>query len=288
MAVFKRAWRLQVQIGDTLKTYQELNYQDTSLKIEFDITNGIYGGFASGNITIYNLDLDDMQYLASCVNPYGRFKRNKLSLEAGYVGNIGVILSGNIIEADADFTSADNRISFKVMGGIANNLSNNSVQTSLKGKVDFRTICNECAKNNGLNLKYDSKLGKRLLNDFSFLGSPFQMIEQLRSYYNDLNIFISEDGNILNILLKEDGEEINKQVLSKETGLIGKPKPTMLGVQVMSYLNINLKAGGFIKLKNEKLSQFDGVYRIQELKHRGSNQGDEWVSELNTQRVKNG
>ncbi|MCW1675652.1 hypothetical protein OLS47_01375 [Campylobacter jejuni] len=114
------------------------------------------------------------------------------------------------------------------------------------------------------------------------------MIEQLRSYFNDLNIFIDETGSLLNVLLKEDGEEINKQVLSKDTGLIGKPKPTMLGVNVITFLNINLKAGGLIKLKNEKLTQFDGVYRIQELKHRGSNMSDNWISELTMQRVKNG
>lgn len=288
MAIFKRAWRLQIQIGDTIKTYQELDYSDTSLKIEFDVTNGIYGAFASGNITIYNLNIDDMQYLAGCVNPYGRFKRNKISLEAGYIGYVGVILSGNIIEADADFTSPDNRISFKITGGIGNNLLNNSIKTSLSGAVDFKVICSECASKNGLTLKYDNKLKKRFLNDFSFLGTPFQMIEQLRSYFNDLNIFIDETGNLLNVLLKEGGEEINKQVLSYETGLIGKPKPTMLGVNVKSFLNINLKAGGLINLKNERLTQFDGIYRIQELKHRGGNMSDEWVSELTMQRVKNG
>lgn len=288
MAVFKRAWRLQIEIGDKIKTYQELSYDDTSLKIEFDITNGIYGAFASGHITIYNLDLDDMQYLANCVNPYGKFKRNKISLEAGYVGLLGVIISGNIIEAEADFTSPDNRITFKITGGIGNNLTNNSVQTSLNGSVDFKTICNECAKKNGLKLKYDKNIAKRFLQDFSFLGSPFQMIEQLRNYFNDLNIFIDETSSLLNVLLKEGGEEINKQVLSKDTGLIGKPKPTMLGVNVTTFLNINLKAGGLIELKNEKLTQFNGVYRIQELKHRGSNMTDDWFSDLTMQRVKNG
>lgn len=288
MAVFKRAWRLQIQIGDKIKTYQEINYDDTSLKIEFDITNGIYGAFASGHVTIYNLNLDDMQYLASCVNPYGKFKSNKITLEAGYINLLGVILSGNIIEAEADFTSPDNRITFKITGSIGNNLKNNSIQTSLNGSVDFKTICNECAKKNGLNLKYDSNIAKRFLQDFSFLGSPFQMIEQLRSYFDDLNIFIDETSSLLNVLLKEGGEEINTQVLSKDTGLIGKPKPTMLGVNVITFLNINLKAGGLVKLKNQKLTQFDGIYRIQELKHRGSNMTDDWVSELTMQRVKNG
>lgn len=281
MAVFKRVWRLQVQIKDTIKTYQELEYNDRSLKIEFDITNGVYGGFANGNITIYNLSPDDMQYLASCQAPYGgKFKRNKISLEVGYKDNLGVIFSGNIIEVDCDFQNIDKRVSLRVMGGIRNNLTNNSVQTSLKGKVDFKTICNECAKKNGLTLKYDNKLKKRLIDNFSFLGTPFQMIERLRSYFKDLNIFISETGDLLNVLLIQEGEEINKQELSKDTGLIGRPKPTHMGVNVRCLLNINLKAGGLIKLKNEILKEFDGLYRIQELKHRGTNYGDEWVSEM--------
>lgn len=288
MAQFKRAWRLSVQIGDVVKTYYETAYSDTSLKIEFDVTNGIYGAFASGNITIHNLNIDDMQYLASCVSPYGRFKRNKISLEAGYVNGLGLILSGNIIEADADFTGPDLRITFKVTGSISNNLLKNSVQTSLNGQSEFKTICEECAKQNGLILKYDSKIGTRYIQDFSFLGSPFQMIERLRQYYSDLNIFIDETGSLLNVLLTDNGEVINTQELSNLTGLLGKPKPTMMGVNVVSMLNINLRAGGHVKLKNERLKQFDGVYRIQELKHRGSNMSDEWITELTLRRTSHG
>ena len=46
-----------------------------------------------------------MEFLNSSVSPFGNFKRNKVSLEAGYVGEIGVILSGNIIAVDCDFTA---------------------------------------------------------------------------------------------------------------------------------------------------------------------------------------
>lgn len=284
MALFKRAWQLQIQVKDKVKTYKETDYSDTSLKIEFDITNGVYGGFANGSITIYNLNYEDMEYLASSVSPFGKFKQNKISLEAGYIGETGVILSGNIIGVDTDFTSVDARITLKVMGGIANNLTKNSIQTSFNGKVDFQSVCSECANKNGLSLKYDSKITKRFLYDFSFLGTPFQMIEQLRHYFNDLNIFINETGDVLNVLLKENGEEINKQELSHKTGLIGKPTPTALGCNVRSLLNINLKAGGLVNLKNEKLSSYDGVYRIMELKHRGGNFNSDWFSELTLQR----
>ncbi|MDD5786035.1 baseplate hub protein [Campylobacter lanienae] len=280
MAIYKRAWRLSIQINNIVKTFQELDYKGQSLKIEFDINNAVYGGFASGNITIYNLAQSDMEFLSSSVSPYGKFKRNKISLEAGYVGNIALILSGNIIGVECDYSSVDNKITLSVQGGIQNNLLNNSIQTSLKGKVDFKTICSECAKHNGLILKYDKNITKRNLSDYSFLGSPFQMIENLKKFFSDLNIFIDETGKVLNVLLTEKGEKINEQELSSDTGLIGKPKPTLQGCNVLSMLNTNFKAGGFVKLKNESLKSLDGVYRITELKHKGSNFGDLWASEL--------
>ena len=60
MALFKRAWRLQIQVGNIVKTFQELDYAEQSLKIEFDISNAVYGGFSSGSISIYNLAQSDM------------------------------------------------------------------------------------------------------------------------------------------------------------------------------------------------------------------------------------
>lgn len=280
MAIYKRAWRLSIQINNIVKTFQELDYQDQSLKIEFEVSNAVYGGFASGNITIYNLAQSDMEFLSSSVSPYGNFKRNKVSLECGYVGNIALILSGNIIGVECDYSSVDNKITLSIQGGIQNNLLKNSIETSLKGKVDFKTICAECAKHNDLILKYDRNIAKRLLSDYSFLGSPFQMIENLKKFFSDLNIFIDESGKVLNVLLTEKGEKINEQELSSYTGLIGKPKPTLQGCNILSMLNTNFKAGGFVKLKNESLKSLDGVYRITELKHKGSNFGELWVSEL--------
>ena len=287
--VFRRAFRLSIEIDGKLKTYQELTNTDESLKVDFNITNCVYGVFAQGNITIYNLGFDDMQYLATSYNPASRrFKRNKIILEAGYNDNVSNIINGNIIEVDADFNSVDASINLRVQGAIANNLANNNVKTSLNGDVDFRAVCNECAKNNGLTLHYDSKIKPRTLTDFSYNGTPYQMIERLRKYYPDTNIFLGEDGQTLNVLLKEGGENFNQQELSKDTGLKGRPKPTMLGCVARSVLNTNFKAGGYVKLKNSNLENFDGVYRITELKHIGSNRGEAWDTELTLQRARNG
>lgn len=289
MDIFKRAWKLTIEVGGKLKTYQEINGTDESLKIDFDITNCIGGTFAEGNITITNLTFEDMSYLATSVSPVnGRFKRNKILLEAGYVGNIASLIGGNIIECDAEFNNVDASISLKVQGGVANNLLNNNIRSSFSGNIDFKTAIEDCAKNNDLKLRYDSKIPPRQLTDYSFNGTPFQQIGSLRKYYPDTDIFIAEDGETLNVLLKEGGEQINTTELSRDTGLIGKPKPTTIGVNVRSVLNTNFKAGGFCRLKNENLKAFDGVYRIQEIHHRGSNKGDIWETELTLQRTGNG
>lgn len=286
MAVFKRLWQLQIEINGNIKIFKELNWNEESLKIEFNVKNGIGGAFSNGDITIYNLNQNDMQFLSTCYNyNNGNFKKNKISLEAGYKDNFGVLINGNINEADANFESVDKSISLRITGGIQNNLTNNSIETSLSGSVDFQSLCEDCAKKNGLSLEFDNLIGKRNLVDFSFLGSPYQYIEKLREYFKDLNIFIDNTANSLKVM-KKDSKKINVNVLSSETGLIGKPKPTWIGCNVKSLLNPSLKAGGFIELKNEVLSDFNGIYRINEITHKGSNMGDLWESELVLQRNK--
>lgn len=288
MEVFKRAFRLSVEVAGKLKTYEEVKDTDESLKIEFNVTNCVYGVFAQGQISITGLNFDDMQYLATSFNPATRrFKRNAIILEAGYNDNISNIIKGNIIEVSANFSAVDPTIRLKVQGGIANNLAKNNIKTSLNGNVDFKAICNECAKNNGLTLHYDSNIKTRSLTDFSFNGTPFQMVERLRSYYPDLNIFIGEDGNTMNVLMRENGEQINTYELSCDTGLKARPTPTMLGCKVQSVLNTNFRAGGFVNLKNSNLENFDGIYRITELKHMGCNKSEAWDTHLTLQRTRN-
>lgn len=279
MAVFKRVWELSIEIGGNIKTYKEREWGEQSLKIEFAIRNAVGGGLANGNITITNLNNQDMQLLSTAFSNRGRFKSNFIQLIAGYTINLGVICRGNFSELSSDFESVDKSVAFKVVGKIQNNLNNNSIQTSKEGKISFQDICQECASKNSLGLRYDSEVGARFLQDFSFLGTPFQYIEKIRSLYNDLLIFIDDTSNTL-CVQKIEKKAVNAQILSNETGLIGKLKPTYLGCNVRTLLNPALKAGNFIELKNAVLKDYDGKYRIQELIHRGSNRSNLWETEL--------
>lgn len=283
---FKRSFRLKIQIGNILKTYQELNYTDQSLKIDFDISIPITGTYPNGKITVYGLNNRDMETLASGYQPIrGILKQNFVQLEVGYINSLGLLYKGSIVELTPDFNTLGNSITFNLQTGTSNNLSNNNVSTSTSNTVNLKAIANEVAKNNGLSLNYDNDI-KKTLDNYSFNGTPFQQIEELKRMFPDLSFFPDAIKDQLNVFKKVTKNVKNPTTLSSETGLVGKPNPTANGLVVTSLLNTNFKGGGFVNLKNEVLTTFDGIYRIFEINHRGSNYGNTWQSKLTLQRVK--
>ena len=282
MAIFRRSWRLTLQIGnDKAKIFQEITNDDMSLKIEFDITSNT-ASYSEGTITLYNLAKDDMYYLVSCarIGADGIMKQNKVMLECGYGGDLGIILSGNIYEVTADFTSADRKITLKARGNIAKNFEFDSVSVALNGDIDLKDICKELTKKQQILLEYDKNIQPIIQKGYSFLGRPTQMLENLRKSFKNLFLFYSEDGERLIVQSKENATISNKQPLSYETGLIGTPTPTQYGIQATSLLNKSLKMGGWIELNSLKIPQYNGVYYIYQIKHKGSNQNNEWFSIL--------
>ena len=65
MALFKRCWRLSIQIDDVVKTYQELANDETSLKIDFNVDSSFNGTFSNGEITITGLTQRDIAFLST-------------------------------------------------------------------------------------------------------------------------------------------------------------------------------------------------------------------------------
>ncbi len=281
MAIFKRCWRLKIEVESVVKVFSEIENTDTSAKIDFDATSKT-SKWGEGNITIYNLNTADLAYLASSVRVSGggKMRLNKVSLEAGYGGNLAVILCGNIQSVDVDFTSADRKATLKVQGAFAENMLKNSVAVSLDGDIDLREICKEVSAIQKVKLVYDDKIQPVLQKGYSFLGTPMRLLDDLRQSFKDYYFILSEDGNSLKVKPKENATIIKTDIISEETGMIGSPKPTQYGLTITSILNTNLKCGDFVSVQSVKVPQFNGTYFIYELKHKGSNMNNEWTSTI--------
>ena len=277
MALFNRSWRLTIDIDGVSKTYQERSAQDTSLKIDFEIDSSVGGAFSNGTITIFGLSNADIAFLATNYNPQdGSLKPSLVQLELGYNDALSLVLFGNIVEAEPDFTQSDTRIRIRVASGAQQNLEKRSITASEKDAT-FRSLCEIAAKNNDLALEYDSNIPQKTIGDYSFVGTPFQQIEGLRKLWDGVDIFIN--GKKLSVKYKK-ASEVRKIVLDRDSGLIGTPKPTPFGVEATSMLNPALAAASFIELKSGKIPQINGLYRIATLSHKGSNRGELWISQL--------
>ena len=277
MALFKRAYRISVEVGGIRKTYQELNGDDISLKIDFDIDMSANGNFSKGNITIIGLPQNDIALISTNRNKDGTLKPSKLTLEAGYPNILGKILEGNIIEAEANFTMPDQSIRLSVMSGYEKGQT--QTITSLAKNATFRDIAQAVANTNKLVLKYDSSIPNKVIGDYSFRGTAFQQIQKLREYMpDDVDITIKND--ILEIKNKKSITGAKKIKINSDNGLIGDPAPTLQGCDIRTLLNPALSVNDCVDLKSAKIPQLNGMYRIIELKHRGTNRGDLWESAL--------
>ena len=279
MPLFKRAYRLKIQVGDTLKTYDELKENSSGLKIDFEVECSANANFSKGNITISGLKQSDIALIATNRTPQGDFKPSKVELEVGYIDSLSLILSGNITQAETNFTSPDQTLRVAVMSAFET--SQTQVSDSAQN-ITFRDLCQIVASNNKLTLRYDSSVPNKAIGDYSFQGTPYEQIQRLREYMPDKAI-IAVRNTILDVsAIGGKGEK--KITLDSSSGLLGDPSVTSHGCEVKMLLNPALNVNDWVELKSERIPQLNSQYRILELRHRGGNYGDIWESHLSLTR----
>lgn len=275
MALFKRAWRVSFQIGDTLKTFQELQSADESLKIDFSVTSSTDGGFSQGSITLTGLKRDDIAFLSTNYDSKtGELRKAGAKLEAGYFNGLYEILKGEIVEATPNLSGSDFTLDLTIQSGAWNNIDF-SVCDSFNGAMSFKTICERVAQNNKVALEFKTDENP-ILQDYSFKGTPFQQIENLRKYAKS-NIFLK---NAKLCVFSDNQSPYSITKIDYKSGLLGSPKPTPLGCEIKCLMNTALQVGQFVELETLKIPQLNGNYRIIEMTHSGSNRGKEWQTAL--------
>lgn len=279
MLLFNRIWQLNLLfVNGQAKVYRKLSNADTSLAISFSCESEINTVPPSGVVTISNLNLDDLNYLATNFYPEsGELRKSQVELQAGYGDNLSIILFGNIHQSTPNYSTPDYSITLKVINGLEQNQANAFASFSMKGSTTLRDILGNLATTNNLSLDIDPKLTNRTLLDYSFQGSLHDALESLRSYYRDLELYIQ---NTALVARAKGTHQPVKYKLTSETGLLGIPQPTPIGCQVTTYLLSNLYAGDFIELESKRIPQLNAVYKVRKITHRGTSRGEEWKSRL--------
>lgn len=272
---WNREVNLTITLNGVIKKY------DNNIRIDFQIQKSTGGLGESANITIFGLNLDDIDFLAKSIsydmNPAGQMRANSLiQLEAGYINNKNIIFIGNMTEALPNVDSATYSIQIKAIScynaKIIGSYSNISLQNAT-----LQSVCDTIAK--GLGYSLDFLATNKNIGDYSYYGDPIsQLLDFRKAYGKELEIYT--DNKILYVVDVNKSNNTPIVNISGDSGMIGSPQPMFKGVVVKTLLMPSLSLGGKFSLQSEKLPSLNGIYQIQTLKHKGSNKSDEYISEI--------
>lgn len=237
-----------------------------NLRIKFDIRKTSDDKPNTAKIEIYNLSPEHQTQIIQ--------EWQDIRLLAGYTGYERVIFDGQIRTAIPRVSGADRIVEIQAGDG-DREIFRGFINKSVKKGVTASDIVGECKKAMfGVPVGYSDELEKTYPRGRVLSGRASDILtEQCRSDDAQWSI---QDGELL--LLKSSNVRPNAVwLISQETGMLGSPEPTTIGVKVKTLLNPAYLIGGVAKIDS---LVFGGGIRIESITHKGDTHGDDWVSEL--------
>lgn len=218
-------------------------------------------------IRVYNLSESTRDRITS-----GEFKY--LRFEAGY-DELGLLFTGDILNPVVRKDGADIITEIEVADGfraITQSVSN----VTLKAGSTDKDIAKAVMKGVDVGV-IDAPVSKPLPRGKVLNGdSRFIMNNIAKNQNADWSV---QDGK-LNVLPKDkvisNGEGF---VISQETGLIGTPEKSESGMELIYLLEPRIAIGSLIRVESI-LKQYNGDYKVTDIKMKGDTHADDWYSHI--------
>ena len=255
----------------------------SDLHFTFDCEKVMGGNGTTSKITVYNLNARTEGYFMD--------RADRLTLEAGYEGLFGVIFDGDVIQC---IRSKENGTDFKLVFTCkdGDRFANEAfVNMSVSSKQTRRDIIENIASS----ATVPSKLGdiSETYNEGKYIrgkvmfGKAADYIQQIGKINN--GSFYMENGSV-NLIRLQDGLTESVVKLDSESGLLGTPQQSEIGVNFKALLNPKIRLNTLVNIDNKqiiareyedgsamgKILDADGVYRVIRLSYIGDNRGNDW------------
>lgn len=280
MRQFGRKYKITVVSGTT-------GIDVSDMRCKFEIKKQWAQQPNMSTLTIYNLSANTENAIIQGAD--------SIRIEAGYdEGPYGEIFSGNIIQfvrGKEDSTT----FYLKILSLDGDNFFNfGTVAFSLGRGMGLRQQVEQIASNSSIPATVGDISGadesQKLSRGKVFFGAAKDYV---RDIGKSANAIVGIESGAL-VVQKVTGTPAGQAVeLNAQTGLIGFPSQTDLGVSCKCLINPQIVLAGLIKLNNSTINQkeisigqflrplsADGVYRIIALTTRGDTRGQDWYQEI--------
>ena len=279
-----RQYNRQYQL--TITTLDGVTKVISGLRVQFTITKSLLSYPNLAEIKIYNANADTLTKLQQ--------KYTKISLSAGYTGNIKVLFIGevrNIFQSRA----GTEKILTIYSGDGQRDWDNSVFNGTFSESVSIKTVINEVIKTfrgltsgntDGIPDVIDKLLGQ------SLSGSSRDIMD---TYANEYGFSWSiQDGELVVVDDEQVLSDTDAVLITAATGMIGSPTLTFIGADVTALLNPNLLPNRAFRIDSVNFevaignlffatvprTEVTGFYKIQEVTFRGDTRAGDWLSEI--------
>lgn len=266
--------------------------EDAGLDMSFNVSyNGSNLIPTDSVFTLTNVNSNDLKQIVTNTSVFLERKRT-IKCYAGYSDNVKCIFAGSILQA-SPVNMPDTTISisatshWEMMGKwVKVSYSNPKFIDLLNKAVE---AC-ELKKNIPADIE-NGILQQRAGREWSFNGSAYEFLSRVE---NDLAIgnntpdtlsFPIANGTLY-VYWASKPYPAGIPIINANSGLIGIPTPTRVGVNLKVLLDVSLSPLQTIRLETKRLDLYNGLYNIINVHHSGSLRGTDWYTELECSRVK--
>jgi hypothetical protein len=220
--------------------------------------------FNQATASIYGLTLDMMNDLSTLGMLIANNKRNGVAIYAGDDQNgMGLVFSGTINDAWANLESApDASLDITAQTGLADAIASVSPASYQRG-TDVATIIRGIASQMNPPRAFENNGVSVFLSNAYFPGTATQQIAEAAEA---ANVPWDDDGHTISIWPVGGSRGGEIPLISAETGMVGYPKFTDRGVDVISIFNPNIKFGGKVQVKSI-IRGANGTWRVHGMVH---------------------
>lgn len=219
----------------------------TGLRIAAKIIKAGGPSMGTAQLQIYGMTLDKMNKLSTLGQTPTTVRKNTITVEAGDIGGVmSAVFIGNITNAWGDYQGAPD-VPFQVLAHVGGfEAVNPGKSLSYKGSVDASTILQGLATQMGKSFINNGVTAK--VTDPYYTGS---LRDQALMCVKDAGIqWNGLDNNQLVIWPSGKSRDGQVPLVSPDTGMIGYPTFTSVGILVRSLFNPSIGFGGKIKIQS--------------------------------------
>ena len=252
-----------------------------ALHISFSIEKSSSESANTAKVELWNLSPDNLKVLdmKDCV----------IELQAGYDGNIALVLIGNVVTVTTSMDGADRLTEIEVVDGRVA-LRDTYVSISYSGKVNSKDVFDYIANQMGVSVVYSKESQFKILpNGFSFVGPAKNALKKLCKI---CNLSWSVQNSVLQIRKPNEPITTKGYLLSSDTGLLDVPKritisaesddskggdsakKSQIGYEVRYLLNGAIGVNDYVQLESQEVR---GYFRVYKLTIDGDNMEGDWI-----------